>query len=81
MISTDSIYQSILHKLSEIPVDYLNEIDSYLEAFTHKTKLRQNNRAQILDLAGSWNDMDEDTFQDYLLSAKKTEIFGRDVSL
>lgn len=81
MISTDSIYQSILHKLSEIPVDYLNEIDSYLEAFTQKTKLRQNNRAQILELAGSWNDMDEDTFQDYLLSAKKTEIFSRDVSL
>lgn len=81
MISTDSIYQSILHKLSEIPVDYLNEIDSYLEAFTQKTKLRPNNRTQILDLAGSWNDMDEDTFQDFLLSAKKTEIFSRDVSL
>lgn len=81
MISTDSIYQSILHKLSEIPVDYLNEIDSYLEAFTQKTKLRPNNRTQILDLVGSWNDMDEDTFQDFLLSAKKTEIFSRDVSL
>jgi hypothetical protein len=81
MASTDSIYQSILHKLSEIPVDYLNQIDSYLETFAQKTKVRQNNRTQILDLAGSWNDMDEDTFQEYLLSAKKTEIFSREVSL
>jgi hypothetical protein len=81
MASTNNIYQSILHKLSEIPVAYLEDIDSYLEKLTAQTSAPVTNRVRMLSLAGSWNDMDEETFNEYLQVAKSAEITSREVDI
>jgi hypothetical protein len=79
MIATENIYQSILHRLSEIPSDYLPQIDSYLKELTMMDK--RNNQVEIMKLAGSWSNMSEKDFQEYLVEAKKTEIFSRKITL
>jgi hypothetical protein len=71
MISNELIYQSILSHLSLIPVDYLQRIDAYLRNFTKKVHKKEENRALILRFAGSWNDMQESDFNDFLLFRKK----------
>ena len=44
---------------------------------------REDRRAEIMSLAGSWGEMSEDDFGEYLSEAKSggNDIFGRDVSL
>ena len=76
MTATNSIYQSILHRLSEIPVDYLPQIDNYLQKLTIEDK--RNNQLKIMQLAGCWNDMSETEFQEYLTEAKNTNVFDRE---
>ena len=79
----ESIYQSILNHLSLIPVEYLEMVDSYLKKLASDAKQKEKNRAMILNLAGSWNDMSEDDFNDYLKITKQTkdEMFQREVDL
>lgn len=71
MIQSESIYQSILSQLSLVPVDYLQQIDLYLRNLSKEIRRKQQNRALILDLAGSWNDMPETDFQSFLITTKK----------
>lgn len=73
MTASEKIYQSILHKLSLVPVDHLQEVDRYLNNLTTDEEQKKQNRAKILALAGSWGDMAEDDFQDYLREAKKAD--------
>jgi hypothetical protein len=83
MVIQEKLYQSILLRLSMIPVDYLEQIDLYLKLFSKKVQSKQRNRAQILALAGSWNEMTEVDFQDYLHIAHQTgqELFNREIAL
>ncbi len=83
MTATDKIYQSILHDLSEIPVEQLHQVSSYLQQLQKEVKHKENNRSKILALSGSWNEMSEEDFQAYLKEAKSAgaEAFGREVDL
>ena len=83
MVIQEKLYQSILLRLSRVPVDYLQQIDSYLKLFSKQIQSKPRNRAQILALAGSWNDMTDIDFQDYLHIAHQTgqELFNREISL
>ncbi len=81
MTASENIYQSILLKLSNIPVVYLQQVDNYFQHFTITVKDKEwkhRNRAKIMAMAGSWNDMSESEFQDYLTAAKNTgkELFN-----
>lgn len=81
--NTEQAYQSILARLSRIPVSYLQQIDDFLQRFSKEIKQREENRAQILALAGTWKEWQEEDFQDYLQETKRvgTELFNRDVTL
>ncbi len=81
--NTEQAYQSILARLSQIPASYLQQIDDFLQRFSKEVKQKDQNRNQILALAGSWNDWQEEDFQEYLQETKKTgnELFGRDIEL
>ena len=81
--NTEQVYQSILARLSRIPASYLQQIDDFLQRFSKDMKQREQNRTQILALAGSWNDWQEEDFQEYLQETKKVgnELFGRDFEL
>jgi hypothetical protein len=83
MNNSEKIYQSILNQLSLVPVDYLQQVETFLQKLTRDIQRKQQNRALILGLAGSWTDMPEDDFNEYLGAAKKTgsELFNREIDL
>jgi len=83
MENSEKIYQSILSQLSLVPVDYLQEVEAFLQKLTQDIHRKQHNRALILGLAGSWDEMPENDFNEYLDAAKNTgnELFNREVDL
>lgn len=83
MQASEKIYQSILNQLSLVPVDYLQQVETFLQKLTRDIQRKQRNRALILGLAGSWGDMPEDDFNQYLDAAKQTgsELFDREIDL
>ena len=81
-----ALYQSVLKKLGNTPVEFLPKIDRFLSQINRTANLEQEkteNRKKILALAGSWSDMSDEDFQDYLRQAKQTgsELFNREVDL
>ena len=83
MTTNEQTYQSVLFKLSRVSVESLSQIDAYLENFTPETQAKGHNREAILSLAGSWNEMSESDFEEYLSEAKRSgrEMFAPDVTL
>lgn len=83
MITNEQTYQSVLFKLSRVPVGSLAQIDAFLENFMSETQTKRQNREAILALAGSWNEMSESDFAEYLSEAKRSggEMFSRDITL
>jgi len=76
-----NMYKSVLKKLSSIPVEYLNEVDKFLTSLTRDINHKENNRENILKFAGSWNDMSDNDFEDYMKSINdlKGNMFNRDI--
>jgi hypothetical protein len=83
MVESEKIYQSILLRLSRIPVDYLQQVDSYLQHFSENIEHKKQNQVEIMSLAGSWSDMSDDDFEDFFEVTKETgrEMFSRDIQL
>ncbi|WP_373553946.1 hypothetical protein [Haliscomenobacter sp.] len=83
MVESEKIYQSILLRLSRIPVDYLQKVDSYLQHFSENIEHKKQNQVEIMSLAGSWSDMSDDDFEDFLAVTKETgrEMFSREIQL
>ena len=78
------LYKSVLNKLSALPVDYLWEVDKFLSELNKKEYQKgQNNTEKILSFAGTWSDMDEEDFKEYLKVARETgdQLFSREVNL
>ncbi len=78
-----NIYKSVLQKLSTIPIEYLSEVDNFLATLSKDIKSKEKNRDNILKLAGSWNDMPDNDFEDYMKSIKdsRNNMFNRDIEL
>ncbi len=70
-MSQSELYQSVLKKLSTTPVEYLPEIDKFLSQIIDEIQDKKNNKDKMLALAGSWADMDEKDFQEYLKKARE----------
>jgi len=70
MIEKEITYESVLSRLRQIPVEALPEVDAYLEGFMPNNGLRGKNREAIISLAGSWGEMSDVDFQEYLSEAK-----------
>lgn len=81
--SNDSIYQSILLRLVSIPPNYLEDVDIFLRNITAEIRQKEQNRLKILDLAGSWSDMSDRDFGDYLQVVRdtKSDMFTRNIEL
>ncbi|MEZ5042610.1 MAG: hypothetical protein R2828_22120 [Saprospiraceae bacterium] len=77
------LYKSVLKKLSQVPVNYLTLVDTFLSSINGKTGKKEENRAAVLGLAGSWQEMSEVDFADFLNETKKISenIFTREVDL
>lgn len=75
MQEQENIYRSILFKISTMPIDYLQQVDSYLKDLIIEIEAeKEANRKRILSLAGAWSDMEDKDFDSYLDSAKQTSI-------
>lgn len=64
-----NIYSSVLKKLSTIPQEYLKDVDNFLTSLNSKINSKDR-RSQILELAGSWKDMNQEDFDEYMKSIK-----------
>lgn len=71
MMRNEKIYQSILNQLSLVHLDYLQEVDNYLKNLIKIQNRKKQNREKILKLAGAWNDMSEEDFNEFLFITKK----------
>lgn len=77
MTNTESVYRSILLKISSLPPNYLGQVDDYFKVVLQEfTREKQGNRKSILALEGGWNYMSESSFDEYLNAAKNT---GKDM--
>lgn len=78
-----NIYKSVLHKLSMIPEEYLDQVNYFLASLKKKIDDKEKNREEILKLAGSWSDMSELDFEEYLKKAKESSssAFNREIDL
>ncbi len=63
------------------PVEVRETARALVTVFENGSK--RQNREAILELAGGWNEMSENDFQEYLAEAKRSggEIFDRDFQL
>jgi hypothetical protein len=76
-------YQHIINELNQIPVDFLLDVYNMLHSFKNKIDDRSTNRLNVLQFAGSWNDMSDDDFSDYKseIERSKNEMFNRIIDL
>ena len=70
----DALYQSILMQLSLVAIDQLAEVDAYLRQLTEANAQPSDNRAATMSFAGSWNDMSDEDFAEYLKAARDPGI-------
>ncbi len=79
----DSVYQSILVQLSAVPTDYLQQVDNFLRNLAREIHQKEQNRTEILSLAGAWSEMSDSDFDEYLkvVENTKSEMFSRDIEL
>ena len=64
-------------------MEYLRQVDDYLQVLIKRNIEKEANRKAILSLAGSWNDMTEKEFDEFVNEIKnnKEDIFNRDMQL
>jgi hypothetical protein len=58
-------------------------VDAYLQKLVRQVEIeKEANKKKILSLAGSWNDMEDKAFSEYLEKTKETSIFqSKDIKL
>ncbi len=77
------LYRSVLKKLSNLPVEYLQQVDVFLSKLRSNVRKKEENKKAIMALAGSWSDWENDEFDDYLKHAKETgaSLFNREIDI
>lgn len=82
-MTTKSTYQSIINQLDAIPQDQLYIVESFLRRQSVELDDVVPNKVETLKLAGSWVDMSDKQFEEYLASTQKirSEMFDRNVEL
>ena len=63
---------TILKEIKEVPTDRLEELYQFVHSLTLKSKKNEKIRKKILSFGGSFNDMSEDDYSDFLNQTKKT---------
>ena len=74
---------TILKELKDVPVDRLEELYSYIHSLKTDSKKSEASRKKILSYAGSFNDMAQKDYDDFINETKKTRagLFDRDINL
>ena len=74
---------SILKEIKEVPIGRLEEVHQFLQSLTHTTKQSENVRKKILSFGGSFSDMSNKDYSEFLTHTKKTraKFFDRNIDL
>lgn len=74
---------TILKELKNVPVDRLGDLYSIIHSLRVNTKKSDKTSKKILSFAGSFSDMSERDYNDFLQHTKHTRdnLFDRDISL
>ena len=70
--------EKLINEISLLPEDKLAEVYNFIHYFrlgTEKTKQKENN---IMSYSGTWKDMDDEVFEDYLsdISERRNKAFS-----
>lgn len=59
------------------------QVNNFLKSLQKRSSSKEQNRKEILDLAGSWEDMEEQDFKEFLKKAKTSgqDLFNSHVEL
>lgn len=76
-MKTSTIREKLFDEISRIPDEKMPEIFDFLHHFRLGLESKSSNPQKTLQLAGSWSDMSEDDFQDFLNDVKnrRTKAF------
>lgn len=59
MISIKELKERLKRRIDNLSEDNLNDVSQFLESLE-----RGNNKGKLLTFAGSWNDLDDETFSE-----------------
>jgi len=74
---------SIINELKEVPVNQLEEVYQLVHSLSRKVDRTESRREKILSFAGSFSDMSNDEYADFLNHIQETRknLFNRDIEL
>lgn len=74
---------TILKELKNVPVERLEDLYSIIHSLQANTKKSDKRSKEILSFAGTFGDMSENDYNDFLRQVKQTrnDLFDRDVNL
>jgi len=74
---------NILKELKNVPVNRLEDLYSIIHSLRADTKKSNKKNRKILSFAGSFGDMSENDYNDFLKQARQTrnDLFDRDINL
>ena len=74
---------TILKELKNVPVDRLEDLYSIILSLQTNTKKTEKKSKKILSFAGSFSDMIENDYNDFLNHTRETRnnLFDRDINL
>ena len=79
MLTLDTIFKEI----EKVPVNRLNDLYSFIHSLKSNTKTTKENRNKILSFSGSFKDMTQKDYDDFIIESTKTrnELFDRNIDL
>ena len=66
----DQLREKVIKEISLVPFDKLDEVYDFIRFFRIGTGRIKANKEKILSFAGCWEDMPDETFNDFLLEIK-----------
>jgi hypothetical protein len=78
-----STLNTILKEIKDVPVNRLEELYQFIHSMTPSTKKTELSRKKILSFGGSFSDMSEKDYADFLSETKKVRanILDRKIDL
>ena len=74
---------AILKEIKDVPVNRLEELYQFVNSLTPKTKHPQTLRKKILSFGGSFSDLSNKDYEEFLdhISKSRTKILDRNIDL
>jgi hypothetical protein len=79
MLTLDTIFKEI----EKVPVNRLSDLYSFINSLKSNRKATKENRSKILSFSGSFSDMSQKDYDDFIKESTKTrnKLFDRNIDL